>query len=160
MSVISVHGSDDNSEAQALVRFMLVHGDIVGTDHAGHTVLQIAVDPWLLDQLCAFDAGSEDLEYADAEPKPDQETDAASTALDVVRAKRAWRASRCLRASPLALLLVTVPHVDAAAPGKRHARTGTAGQAVALMLAGIAGFITGLLVASLVYAFCSGLSHL
>jgi hypothetical protein len=50
------------SEARAPLRFMLAHGDIVGTDHAGRAVLQLAVNPWTLDQLCAFDAGSEDIE--------------------------------------------------------------------------------------------------
>jgi hypothetical protein len=31
---------DPASEARALLRFMLAHGDIVGTDHARRTVLQ------------------------------------------------------------------------------------------------------------------------
>jgi hypothetical protein len=106
---------DPDSEARALVRFMLAHGDIVGTDHAGRTVLQLAVDPWTLDQLCAFDAGSEDLEDADAEPEPDQEIDSTPIMLDAVRAKRAGLASRCLTALVLALLLMTAPHVGAQA---------------------------------------------
>jgi hypothetical protein len=89
---------------------MLAHGDIVGTDHAGRTVLQLAVDQWTLHQLCAFDAGSEDLEDADAEPEPD-EMDSAPVVLDVVRAKRAL-VTRCLRAVAVAFLLVTMPEVD------------------------------------------------
>lgn len=102
MSVIPLHGSDTDSETRALLRFMLAHGDIVGTDHAGRTVLQLAVDQWTLHQLCAFDAGSEDLEDADAEPEPD-EMDSAPVVLDVVRAKRAL-VTRCLRAVAVAFL--------------------------------------------------------
>jgi hypothetical protein len=113
MSVVSIHGSDTASEARALLRFMLAHGDVVGMDHAGRTVLQLAVDQWTLDQLCAFDAGAEDLEDADAEP--DQEMDAAPIVLDIVRAKRAGLATRCMRALVLALLFVTMPQVDARA---------------------------------------------
>jgi hypothetical protein len=115
MSIVSIHGRDAASDARALLRFMLAHGDIVGTDHAGRTVLQLAVDPWTLDQLCAFDAGSEDLEDADAEPEPDQEMDSTPIMLDAVRAKRAGLASRCLTALVLALLLMTAPHVGAQA---------------------------------------------
>jgi hypothetical protein len=89
---------DPDAEARALLRFMLAHGDIVGTDHAGRTILQLAVDPWTLDQLAAFDAGSEDLEDADAEPEPDQEMDSAPIMLDEVRAKRTGLAIRCLHA--------------------------------------------------------------
>jgi hypothetical protein len=106
---------DPDSEARALMRFMLAHGDIVGTDDAGRTILQLAVDQWTLDQLCAFDAGAEDLEDADAELDPDREIDTAPVMLDAVRAKRAGLANRCLQALGLALLLVTVPHVGAQA---------------------------------------------
>jgi hypothetical protein len=101
---------DPDAEARALLRFMLAHGDIVGTDHAGRTILQLAVDPWTLDQLCAFDAGSEDLEDADAEPEPEHEMDSTPIMLDEVRAKRPGLAIRCLRTLVLALLLV-VPHL-------------------------------------------------
>jgi hypothetical protein len=89
---------DPDAEARALLRFILAHGDIVGTDHAGRTVLQLAVDPWTLDQLCAFDAGSDDLEDSDSEPEPDQEMDSTPIMLDEVRAKRAGLAIRCLQA--------------------------------------------------------------
>jgi hypothetical protein len=96
MSVVAIHGGDTDFEARALVRFMLVHGDIIGTDHAGRTILQLAVDQRTLDQLCAFDAGSEDLEDSDSEPAPDHEIDSAPIVLDEVRAKRAASATSCL----------------------------------------------------------------
>jgi hypothetical protein len=91
MSVVSIHRGKPDSEARALVRFMLAHGDIVGTDHAGRTILQLAVDQWTLDQLCAFGADSEDLEDADSERESDQEMDGPPIMLDEVRARRAGR---------------------------------------------------------------------
>jgi hypothetical protein len=33
-------------------------------------VLQLAVDDWLLDELCAFDADAKDLKDSDPEPEP------------------------------------------------------------------------------------------
>ena len=110
--MIAFPGPHPESEARALLNFVLQHGDIVGTDHAGRTVLQLAVDPWTLDRLAAFDAGSEELEDADAEPEPDQEMGSAPIMLDEVRAKRAGLAIRCLQALVLAFLLA-VPHLDA-----------------------------------------------
>jgi hypothetical protein len=77
----TARGRDAASEARALLHFMLQHGDIVGTDHAGRTVLQLAVDPWTLDQLCAFDADAADLEDAEGEPEPDEEMDGPATVL-------------------------------------------------------------------------------
>ena len=48
---------------------LLETGDIVGRDDAGRTVIQVAADDWLLEQLLTFDGGAEDLEdNADAEP--------------------------------------------------------------------------------------------
>jgi hypothetical protein len=49
---------------------LLQHGDIAGRDTAGRTVLQLAVDDWLLDELWAFDADAKDLKDSDAEPEP------------------------------------------------------------------------------------------
>ena len=98
-----------NAEARALLHFMLRHGDIVGTDHAGRTLLQLAVDPWTLDQLAAFDADAADLEDSDSEP------DGPAVILDLVPPKQICRASRIVQAVALALLLVTVPRLDARA---------------------------------------------
>jgi hypothetical protein len=61
--------------------------DIAGRDPAGRTLLQLAVDDWLLDELCAFDAAAEDLEDSDAEPESD-EIDGAAIVLEVVRSTR------------------------------------------------------------------------
>jgi hypothetical protein len=85
----SARGRGAASEARALIHFMLSHGDIVGTDHAGRTILQLAVDPWTLDQLCAFDADAADLEDAEGEPEPDEETDGPATVLNFAPPKRA-----------------------------------------------------------------------
>ena len=38
---------------------LLENGDIIGRDEAGRTVIQLAADDWLLEQLMALDAGSE-----------------------------------------------------------------------------------------------------
>jgi hypothetical protein len=78
MTVCSIP-RDPASEARALLRFILQHGDIVGTDHAGRTILQLAVDPWMLDQLAAFDADAEDFED-DGDGEPDQQ----ATVLELV----------------------------------------------------------------------------
>jgi hypothetical protein len=108
MSVVPL-SLDPNAEARALLHFMLRHGDIVGTDHAGRTILQLAVDPWTLDQLAAFDADAADLEDSDSEP------DGPAVILDLVAPKRTAWASRMVQALALALLLVTVPRLDARA---------------------------------------------
>ena len=50
------------AQARALLRHLLDAGDIVGRDEAGRTVIQLAADDWLLDQLMTFDAGAEDVE--------------------------------------------------------------------------------------------------
>jgi hypothetical protein len=100
---------DPNAEARALLNFMLRHGDIVGIDHAGRTILQLAVDPWTLDRLAAFDADATDLEDSDSEP------DGPAVILDLVPPKRVSRASRIAQALALVLLLVTVPRLEAGA---------------------------------------------
>jgi hypothetical protein len=105
MSVVPL-SLDPNAEARALLNFMLRHGDIVGTDQAGRTLLQLAVDPWTLDQLAAFDADATDLEDADSEP------DGPAVILDLVPPKRIGRASRLAQAVAIAMLLVTVPQID------------------------------------------------
>ena len=104
---------DPNAEARALLHFMLQHGAIVGTDHAGRTILQLAVDPWTLDQLAAFDADAANLEDSASEP------DGPAVILDLVPPKRIGRESRIVQALALALLLVTVPRLDA--PARRRA---------------------------------------
>jgi hypothetical protein len=59
------------AEARALLHHILEHGDIVGRDTKGRTVLQLAVDDWALERLLTFDAEAADLEDgADAEATP------------------------------------------------------------------------------------------
>jgi hypothetical protein len=70
MSVISIHGRDPGAFARSVLHQLLRHGDIAGQDTAGRTVLQLAVDDWLLDELCAFDADAKDLKDSDPEPEP------------------------------------------------------------------------------------------
>lgn len=45
-----------------LLHHLLEAGDIIGRDSACRTVIQLAADDRLLDQLMTFDAGAEDLE--------------------------------------------------------------------------------------------------
>ena len=63
-------------EARALLHHLLEHGDVVGKDTAGRSIVQLAVDDWVLDKLLAFDADAGELEDgADAEPDDDAEED-------------------------------------------------------------------------------------
>ena len=91
MFVIPISGRDPASEARALLNFMLRHGDIAGTDHAGRTIVQLAVDPWTLDQLMTFDADAADLEDSDSEPEPDREMDGPAVVLDLKPPKQIHR---------------------------------------------------------------------
>jgi hypothetical protein len=59
-----------------LLLHLLEHGDVVGRDVGGRTVIQLAVDDWVLEKLMAFDADAPELEdQGDAEPEPDDEED-------------------------------------------------------------------------------------
>ena len=73
------------------------------------------LDPWTLDRLLAFDADAAELEDEDGEPEPDQAIDGPATVVDFVPPKPVGRASRVVQAMTVALLLVTVPHLDARA---------------------------------------------
>jgi hypothetical protein len=52
---------------RALLRHIVRHGDVVGTDRRGLTVLrfELAAEPWLLDKLAALGADEEDREDGD-----------------------------------------------------------------------------------------------
>ena len=50
------------ARARALLHHLLESGDIIGRDAVGRTVIRLAANDWLLDQLMTFDAGAEDLE--------------------------------------------------------------------------------------------------
>jgi hypothetical protein len=111
MSVVSIHGRDAGAFAKSVLHQLLERGDVAGRDADGRTVLQLSVDDWLLEELCAFDADAAELEDADGEP--DQEFDGPATVLDFVPPKLVGRASRVAQALTVALLLVMVPHLDA-----------------------------------------------
>jgi hypothetical protein len=65
----------------------------VGSNTAGQTVIQLAVNDHVLEMLMTFDAGSEDLEDTDAEPEPDLELDRPPVSgLIEIRPKRLRRA--------------------------------------------------------------------
>ena len=64
------------AEARALLHHLLEHGDVVGRDPGGRTIIQLAVDDWVLDTLMGFDADAAELEdQGDDEPDADEEED-------------------------------------------------------------------------------------
>jgi len=80
------------AEARALLHHLLEHGDMVGRDSAGRTMIQLAVDDWTFDRLMAFDADAAELEDgADAEPDADDEEDGLPVLIEFVRPKRVER---------------------------------------------------------------------
>jgi hypothetical protein len=56
----------------AILANILMTGDVIGRDVKGRTVLTVAVDEWLFDELAAFGTELEDLE-----PEPDEDDDPA-----------------------------------------------------------------------------------
>jgi hypothetical protein len=58
--VVPLVQPDPGAEARALLRAILDHGDVMGTDMNGRTVLALAVDDWTLDRLATFDAATTD----------------------------------------------------------------------------------------------------
>ena len=76
------------SRSRDLLHHLLEHGDIVGRDAAGRTVIQLAVDDWALDKLLTFDADAAELEDGgDDEPDADDEENGSPVAVDLVRPK-------------------------------------------------------------------------
>ena len=81
-------------QARALLHHLLEHGDIVGRDTVGRTIIQLAVDDRVLETLMAFDA-----EAAELEPEADDEEDGPPVVLDflppkVVERRRALASAR------------------------------------------------------------------
>ena len=75
-----------HAEARALLHHLLEHGDVVGRDSAGRTVIKLAVDGWVLEKLMAFDADAAELEdQGDDEPDADDEVDGAPVAVELAR---------------------------------------------------------------------------
>lgn len=49
-------------QTRDIVNEILETGDIVGQDEEGRTLIQLAVDLLMLDELCTYDAATADLE--------------------------------------------------------------------------------------------------
>jgi hypothetical protein len=81
MAIVPLPLSQD-VQARALLHHLLEHGDIVGRDAAGRTIVQLAVDDRVLETLMTFDADA-----AELEPEPDDEEDGPPILLDLVRPK-------------------------------------------------------------------------
>jgi hypothetical protein len=74
------------AEARALLHHLLEHGDVVGRDGAGRTVIKLAVDDWALEKLMAFDAEVAELEDGgDTEPDVDAEEDGPPGVVELAR---------------------------------------------------------------------------
>jgi hypothetical protein len=80
------------AEVRALLHHLLEHGDVVGRDSAGRTVIQLAVNGWIFERLMTFDAEAADLEDGgDAEPDVDDEEDDLPVRMDLLRPKMMGR---------------------------------------------------------------------
>ena len=72
-------------QARALLHHLLEHGDVVGRDTAGRTIIQLAVDDWVLETLMTFDADAAELEDG---REPDAiEEDGPPVVVELVRPK-------------------------------------------------------------------------
>jgi hypothetical protein len=73
---------------------MLEHGDVVGSDAAGRTMILLAVDDSVLEKLMTFDAEVADLEDGgEDESDDDTEVDGPPVVLDLVRPRTLMRTS-------------------------------------------------------------------
>jgi hypothetical protein len=81
MAVVSLPLSP-NVAARALLHHLLEHGDIVGRGPAGHTIIQLVVNDYVLETLMTFDADT-----AELEPEPDNEEDCPPVVLELVQPK-------------------------------------------------------------------------
>jgi hypothetical protein len=70
------------AQARALLHHVLEHGDVVGRDPVGRTIIQLTVDDRVLETLMTFDA-----EAAELEPEADDEEDGPPVVLDFLRPK-------------------------------------------------------------------------
>ena len=50
-----------DAEARALLHHLLEHGDVVGRDSAGRTIIRLVVDDWVYEKLMTFDADAAEL---------------------------------------------------------------------------------------------------
>jgi hypothetical protein len=117
-------------EASMLLQAILEAGDLVGCDDAGRMVVQLAIEPRDFDRLMALGAdaaesenGGDDEPYACSPMSPCWFWDGGATFFrrptdrvpDLLPLKRLGRVAQIARAVALALLLVTVPQIDARA---------------------------------------------
>jgi hypothetical protein len=70
------------AEARALLHHILEHGDVVGRDAAGNTIIQLSVNDHVLGTLMTFDADATELEQ-----EPDDEEDGPPVLVELVRPK-------------------------------------------------------------------------
>jgi hypothetical protein len=70
-----------NVAARVLLHHLLEHGDIVGSDAAGQTIIQLSVNDHVLERLMTFDADA-----AELEPEPDEE-DGLPVLVELVQSK-------------------------------------------------------------------------
>jgi hypothetical protein len=76
------------AEARLLLHHLLEHGDIVGADATGRTIIQLAVDHQVFENLMTFGAEAADLEDGgDDKSDDDDEEDGPPLLLDLVRPK-------------------------------------------------------------------------
>jgi hypothetical protein len=71
-----------NAAARVLLHHLLDHGDIVGRDAAGQTIIQLSVNDYVLETLMTFDA-----EAAELEPEPDGEKNGPPLLVELVQPK-------------------------------------------------------------------------
>jgi hypothetical protein len=77
-----------NVAARALLHHLLEHGDVVGKDTAGQTIIQLSVPDYVLETLMTFDAEAAELEDGgDGEPDADDEEDGLPVVVDLMRPK-------------------------------------------------------------------------
>lgn len=69
MRIVETAGFVPNLHHPEIMR-ILATGDVIGRDEHGRTVLAVAVDNWLFDELAAFGA---DLEDRDGDPDEDDD---------------------------------------------------------------------------------------
>ena len=71
-----------NTAARTLLHHLLEHGDIVGRDAAGNTIIQLSVNDYVLETLMTFDADAAELEI-----EPDDEDDSPPVVVELARPK-------------------------------------------------------------------------
>jgi hypothetical protein len=71
-----------NVAARVLLHHLLEHGDIVGRDAAGNTIIQLSVNDHVLETLMMFEADGAELEQ-----EPDDEEDGPPVLIEFVQTK-------------------------------------------------------------------------